>query len=117
MNKLTNEQTIEVELYRRKIRRIDERIAKLETEREEVHNSFEDYAGYCQHYRAYYEDEPLGIREYYETLNQWRELMAEHDAIYAKIDLNDPDVDYSEADEFDKRTGGLFALLERKLAA
>ena len=117
MIKLTDEQTKMIEDYRSQMKAVQEKINQLEEEKERIHYSFEEYAGYCDHYRAYYEDEPLSIAEYFKALNRWNELMAEHNEIYATINPHDLNADHRVADEFEKRTAAEFAHLERVLGA
>lgn len=88
-----------------------------EREARELSNVSEDYLNYCNHYRAYYNDSPLTIHGYFVAMNRWRELMDQHNAIYAKLDRHDPNCDYSEADKFESETKEEFANLERILAA
>jgi hypothetical protein len=101
-----------------KLSRLDSAIADLENQRDQLLESFdEQYAGYRNHYSAYYDDEPLSIREYYEAANEFDELMERWNVLHRGLDHNDPDVDYSEIEEFDKKTAGRFAHLERVLGA
>lgn len=115
---LTAEQERIVSEYESKLKELDGAIAKLQEKRDlliETHD--EDYAGYLDHYTAYYDDEPLSMRAYYEAINEWRELMSRYNAINSKLDHNNPEEDYSEMERFEAETNERFRYLERILGA
>lgn len=55
-----------VEAIEAEVASLDKQIAALQALRESVLLSDEEYASYVEHYQAYYDDEPLSIRKYYE---------------------------------------------------
>jgi len=59
-----------VERIERQLAEIDEQIITLETQKAKTLLNDEEYAGYIQAYQAYYDDEPLTIREYYRYMDE-----------------------------------------------
>lgn len=118
MTKLTQEQEEIVSEFEKQLSSISDKIDLLEVQRETLLETFnEEYAGYLNHYAAYYNDEPLTMRKYFEAANEWDELMGQWDKLHEGIDCNDPDVDYSEIEAFEKMTASRFSHLERVLGA
>jgi len=118
MTSLTPEQQKIVSEFEKKLSSIRDKIALLEVQREALLETFnEDYAGYLNHYAAYYDDEPLTMRQYFEAINEWDQLMEQWNELHKGIDHNDPDVDYSEIEAFERMTSDRFAHLERVLGA
>lgn len=95
----------QIERIEAEVQRIEKEIALLKKRREAVLMSDEEYASYVEHYQAYYDDEPLPIRAYYQK-------MAELEAINALF--NQSDVDY---EALWQQNGQRIAELERMLAA
>jgi len=74
---------------------IDIQIRALEAEKQEVLESDEEYASYVEHYRYWFDDEPLTIRQYYDALAELREINAQFDAVTPEHhrDLQNPEYD------------------------
>ena len=67
-----------VEKLEHELSRIGREIRRLEQEREEALLSIdEEYAAYIEHYRAFYNDEPLSPRQYYEKMAELEAINAE----------------------------------------
>lgn len=90
----------------RQLEEIDRQIADLQRKREAVLFSDEEYAAYLEQYKAFYEDEPLSIREYY-RLSQ-------------ELDKINEEIMAAEKDEFEnvwRKHNKRLAHLERMLVA
>jgi len=96
-----------IERIEGELERIDLAIADLEGERELVLLEDEQYNGYVEMYCEFYNDEPLGIREYYE-------LVLEFDGLTEKFEAAEIG---SELEAVWEQYHDRLAYLERVLAA
>jgi predicted RNase H-like nuclease (RuvC/YqgF family) len=76
MDKDTENRIVAIETT---VAEIDATIARLQQEREAAMLSDEEYASYVEHYRAFYADEPLPIREYYTKMAEIEQINSEFD--------------------------------------
>lgn len=71
---------------------VDKKMRSLVNEREVILTEWdEEYGGYVEAYRLYYDDEPLSIRAYYKASEEmqainalWNNPNADYDALYQK---------------------------------
>lgn len=84
---------------------IDAKIRELEILRDDVLLSDEEYASYVENYQAYYNDEPLSIRDYYRYMDELME-------INGKMGHRDADIE-----SLFRQYGERLQYLERRLSA
>ena len=92
------------------LKQIDAEIRQLQTQRDAVLRSDEQYADYLTAYESCYNDEPLTLREYYEH-------MAALDAINAEFNAIDAQTQSDAFDELWRKHEHELQYLERRLAA